>query len=177
VPADEVKDLLNVLADAGLIERHGIEGGRPGAFVLALTPEGRRVAKGQDRPELALPTVPPRRSKRERSARRPSDRRPGAAPAPGTPKGTTRRAANVVSPLEPSAPPPEPDPALLERLRAWRRDEARRRGVPSYVIFHDNTLEALAAAHPCDREALARVRGIGPAKLETYSDALLALMG
>src|SRR6185295_579998 len=132
VPADEVKDLLNVLADAGLIERHGIEGGRPGAFVLALTPEGRRVAKGQDRPELALPAVLPRRSKRERSARRPSDRRPGAAPAPGTPKGTTRRAANVVSPLEPSAPPPEPDPALLERLRAWRRDEARRRGVPSY---------------------------------------------
>src|SRR5262249_35537831 len=47
MPADDVKDLLNVLADAGLIERHGIAGGRPGAFVLALTPEGRRVATGQ----------------------------------------------------------------------------------------------------------------------------------
>ena len=32
---DQVKDLLGVLADAGLVERQGIEGGRPGAFVLA----------------------------------------------------------------------------------------------------------------------------------------------
>ena len=55
-PVDDVKSLLNALADAGLIERHGIEGGRPGAFVLALTDEGRRVAKGEHRPELALPT-------------------------------------------------------------------------------------------------------------------------
>jgi ATP-dependent DNA helicase RecQ len=177
VPADEVKDLLNVLADAGLVERHGIEGGRPGAFVLALTPEGRRVAKGQDRPELALPAVLPRRSKRERSARRPSEGRRGAAPVAGTPTGTTRRAVDVVSPLERSAPPPEPDPALIDRLKTWRRDEARRRGLPSYVIFHDSTLEALAATHPRDREALARVRGIGPAKLEAYGDALLALLG
>ena len=53
VPLDEVKDLLGVLADAGLIERHGIEGGRPGAFGLALTPEGGRVAKGEGRRELA----------------------------------------------------------------------------------------------------------------------------
>ncbi|MGH7527165.1 MAG: RecQ family ATP-dependent DNA helicase, partial [Gemmatimonadales bacterium] len=52
---DRVKDLLGTLADAGLVERHGIEGGRPGAFVLALTPEGRAVARGEQRPELALP--------------------------------------------------------------------------------------------------------------------------
>ena len=55
LPLDYVKDLLGVLADAGLVERQGIEGGRPGAFVLALTPEGRAVAKGEVRPELDLP--------------------------------------------------------------------------------------------------------------------------
>jgi ATP-dependent DNA helicase RecQ len=48
--------------------------------------------------------------------------------------------------------------------------------MPPYVIFHDRTLEALAAAQPRDREALRRVRGIGPAKLETYGDALLELL-
>jgi superfamily II DNA helicase RecQ len=65
---------------------------------------------------------------------------------------------------------------VLERLKAWRRDEARRQSKPSYVIFHDSTLEALAAAQPRDREALRRVRGIGPAKLDAYADALLALL-
>jgi superfamily II DNA helicase RecQ len=44
------------------------------------------------------------------------------------------------------------------------------------VIFHDSTLEALAATHPRDREALARVRGIGPAKLEAYGRDLLTLL-
>ena len=48
--------------------------------------------------------------------------------------------------------------------------------MPPYVIFHDSTLEALAAAQPRDREALRQVRGIGPAKLEAYGEALLRLL-
>ena len=45
----------------------GIEGGRPGAFVLALTPEGRAVAMGRERPLLELPGgVAPRRGRRSR---------------------------------------------------------------------------------------------------------------
>src|SRR5437867_7680965 len=39
-PIEEVKELLDILVGAGLLERRGIEGGRPGAFVLALTEEG-----------------------------------------------------------------------------------------------------------------------------------------
>lgn len=154
VPLDQVKDLLGVLADAGLVERHGIEGGRPGAFVLALSPEGRRVAKGEVRPALALPEpgVPPARRTRARSNGR--DATPEPAP---------------VSPAD-------VDPALLARLKSWRSEEARRQGMPPYVIFHDRTLVALAAAQPRDREALRRVRGIGPAKLEAYGDALLELL-
>src|SRR6185503_5524816 len=88
VAVEEVKDLLNVLADAGLIERQGIEGGRPGAFVLALTPEGRRVALGQVRPELALP-------------------------ARGGPR---KRAARRGAPLEAEPDPGSADPELLGRL-------------------------------------------------------------
>jgi RecQ family ATP-dependent DNA helicase len=208
MPADEVKDLLNVLADAGLIDRHGIEGGRPGAFVLALTPEGRRVAKGEDRPELALPTAAPRRARRTKATRRSSapsgtksaDRsraprsgadssessleasleaslapRSGSAPSAPSPRRSTDAASRQAKP-EAEAITAPPDPALLERLKAWRREEARRKGVPSYVIFHDSTLEALAAIRPQSREALERVRGIGPAKLEAYGEALLGLL-
>jgi ATP-dependent DNA helicase RecQ len=154
VPADEVKELLNALADAGLIERHGIEGGRPGAFVLALTAEGRRVAKGEHRPDLALPAP------RARDAGRSGPRRRKATPDP--------------SPT--IAPAAQPDPELLARLKAWRLDEARRQGIPPYVVFHDSTLTALAAAPPRDRTALGQVRGIGPAKLEAYGEALLRLL-
>jgi ATP-dependent DNA helicase RecQ len=152
MPVNEVKELLNVLADAGLIERHGIEGGRPGAFVLALTADGRSVAKGERRPELALPTAAAPRGARARSRRR------EASPD-----------------HEPPTPAADADPALLARLKSWRRDEAKRQGMPPYVIFHDSTLEALAAARPRDRADLQRVRGIGPAKLEAYGEALLRL--
>jgi ATP-dependent DNA helicase RecQ len=152
VPVDQVKELLNVLADAGLIERQGIEGGRPGAFVLALTAEGRRVAMGEVRPELALPSAPAPQTRTARAARR------GAAAAPL------------------AGPPADADPELLARLKSWRSEEARRQGMPPYVIFHDRTLESLAATQPQDREALRQVRGIGPAKLAAYAEALLRLL-
>ena len=74
VAVDEVKDLLNVLADAGLVERQGIEGGRPGAFVLALTADGRRVARGESRPELALPAGPRARASSGRRTSRAAGR-------------------------------------------------------------------------------------------------------
>jgi ATP-dependent DNA helicase RecQ len=145
---NEVKDLLGHLADAGLIERQGIEGGRPGAFVLGLTPEGRRVAMGQVQPELALPT-----------GRQPAKR--SARSAPGR---------------SPEALPETVDQALLARLKQWRTEEARRQGMPPYVVFQDRTLVELAAHRPREREALRAVPGIGPAKLERYGDALLALL-
>ena len=66
---DAIKDLLGALADQGLLERRGIEGGRPGAFVLALTPEGRAVAMGRERPLLELPGgAPPRRRRTKEAA-------------------------------------------------------------------------------------------------------------
>jgi ATP-dependent DNA helicase RecQ len=159
-PIEQVKDLLNVLADAGLIERQGIEGGRPGAFVLALTAEGRRVAMGELRPELALPSAPAARSRSRRARAGTAGREPADATAAAAGEGGA-----------------EPDPALLARLKSWRTEEARRKSMPPYVIFHDRTLAELAAARPRDLQGLRRVSGIGPAKLEAYGAALLALLG
>jgi superfamily II DNA helicase RecQ len=68
------------------------------------------------------------------------------------------------------------DDDLLDRLKSWRSGEARRRGVPAYVVFHDTTLAALAAGRPGDMSALRAVKGIGPAKLEAYGDVLLKLV-
>ena len=61
-------------------------------------------------------------------------------------------------------------------LREWRIEQARRRGVPPYVILHDRTLEAIASSLPRSRDELRNMPGIGPAKLDTYGGAILDLV-
>ncbi|MDY7091373.1 MAG: ATP-dependent DNA helicase RecQ [Acidobacteriota bacterium] len=156
---DGTKALLGVLIEAGLVQRRGIEGGRPGAFVLALSAAGREVMHGRDRPRLPLP---------ERAAAGP---RPAAAPDLRVPSSSAARNSLSEDPALGSV-----DAELFERLREWRGEEARRRSLPAYVVFHDSTLEQLAALQPRDEEQLLRVKGIGPAKVESYGEALLALL-
>jgi ATP-dependent DNA helicase RecQ len=68
------------------------------------------------------------------------------------------------------------DAELLARLKAWRLDQAREQGVPAFVILHDSTLVALAAARPQNRGALAMIAGMGEKKIERYGAALLELL-
>ena len=68
------------------------------------------------------------------------------------------------------------DAGLLERLRTWRSEQAREQSVPAYVIFHDATLSAIAAARPRDMMDLSSIHGIGARKLERYGPALMALL-
>jgi DNA helicase-2/ATP-dependent DNA helicase PcrA len=68
------------------------------------------------------------------------------------------------------------DEQLLERLKAWRKDEATRQSVPAYVVFTDATLEVVAADLPADTAGLVAIPGIGARKLATYGDVLLALV-
>jgi ATP-dependent DNA helicase RecQ len=65
---------------------------------------------------------------------------------------------------------------LLARLKAWRTEQAREQSVPPYVVFHDSTLSAIAAARPRDLDALSAIAGIGAKKLERYGPALLQLL-
>ncbi|MGD8397366.1 MAG: RecQ family ATP-dependent DNA helicase [Anaerolineae bacterium] len=89
---------------------------------------------------------------------------------------------------DPPSPPPEPpeveapsaeqpaDPALFERLRAWRLETAREIEKPAYVVFPNRTLEAIAAAKPVTLEELDAIRGVGPRKLEQYGAAVLEIV-
>jgi len=43
------------------------------------------------------------------------------------------------------------------------------------VILHDRTLAAIAQSRPDSLAALARIDGIGAAKLERYGEAIVAL--
>jgi ATP-dependent DNA helicase RecQ len=68
---------------------------------------------------------------------------------------------------------PEPDEAILNALRSWRRDEARTRAVPAYVVLHDKTIDAIARERPRSAADLGEISGIGPAKLAAYGEAIL----
>lgn len=73
-------------------------------------------------------------------------------------------------------PDAEPDEAILNALRAWRRDEARTRAVPAYVVLHDKTIDAIAMHRPKSEADLAEIPGIGPAKLGAYGEAILKVI-
>ena len=65
------------------------------------------------------------------------------------------------------------------RLASPRLEQARRScaaGLPPYVIFHDATLAAIAAAHPESHDDLAGISGIGAKKLERYGDEILGVV-
>ena len=74
-------------------------------------------------------------------------------------------------------PPPNMDPELFEALRETRLRLAKARGVPAYVVCHDRTLMEIAADRPLDRAGLARVAGMGPARIAAYGDELLRVVG
>ena len=68
------------------------------------------------------------------------------------------------------------DAGLFERLRDWRRAVAQEHNVPAYVILHDATLRAIAAARPAGLAELAGIPGIGASKLERYGAQILAII-
>ena len=68
------------------------------------------------------------------------------------------------------------DADLLGALRAWRSETARQRGVPAYVVFHDATLDGIAASRPTTLSELRSISGVGDKKLEHYGDELIALV-
>src|SRR5579859_3313446 len=69
----------------------------------------------------------------------------------------------------------EPPPGF-DALKAWRLARAREDDVPAYLVFHNTTLEEIAARRPRSLDELAAVPGVGPAKLERYGDGVLAAL-
>jgi superfamily II DNA helicase RecQ len=57
----------------------------------------------------------------------------------------------------------------------WRTEEAKRLGVPAYVVLHDRTLAAVAQARPRNPSQLMEIDGMGPAKVERFGAAILRL--
>ena len=145
-PKTFVLDLLDALEAAGLART--TTGDYP---LLAMTAAGVEVMKDERRVAVPWPQAP---------VPRPQARKP-------------RRQA-VTAPDEFAADPATA--AGFERLRSWRYGVAQELGKPAFTVFSDATLRAIAASEPHDVDELAQVKGVGPAKLERWGEAVLAAL-
>jgi ATP-dependent DNA helicase RecQ len=65
------------------------------------------------------------------------------------------------------------DRGLFEHLRGVRRELAKERGVPPYVIFGDVALRDMARQRPGSPQAFRRVHGVGIAKLTQFGERFI----
>lgn len=70
----------------------------------------------------------------------------------------------------------EADESVVNALKAWRLERSRADKMPAFIILHDKTLTAIAAAHPTSMDALASVSGMGPTKCERYGHDILEVL-
>lgn len=91
---------------------------------------------------------------------------------PTRPKGERAKDAHKSAPAILSVA----DRSLFQALREKRTEIARSQNVPPYVIFHDKTLIELAAERPGSRSEMAKIPGVGEAKLGRYGDVFLAVI-
>jgi ATP-dependent DNA helicase RecQ len=67
----------------------------------------------------------------------------------------------------------QPDSALLQHMREWRRRFARERGVPAFMILNDASLADLCRKEPAEMGDLLEVIGIGERKAESFGREIL----
>jgi ATP-dependent DNA helicase RecQ len=68
------------------------------------------------------------------------------------------------------------DPELRECLRQWRREVAKRQGVPAFVVMHDLTLDDLCRKKPASAAELRLVHGIGERKAQQFGQQILEVL-
>jgi ATP-dependent DNA helicase RecQ len=68
------------------------------------------------------------------------------------------------------------DDALLKMLRDLRRKRAQVLNIPPYVIFQDNSLEAMATMYPISLDELQNIPGVGQGKAQRYGKEFCELI-
>lgn len=68
------------------------------------------------------------------------------------------------------------DPALFKMLKDLRKKMSAELDVPPYVIFQDNSLEAMATIYPQTLEELQNIPGVGAGKAKRYGQEFCKLI-
>jgi ATP-dependent DNA helicase RecQ len=139
------------------------------AFVLRYfgDPAARESCSGCDN---CLGTHQASRRERKGAPAKAQRSRGGARTRPVTPTADRRRPAGDEVTLSAG------DTTLLARLKSLRTQIAREERVAPYMVFPDRTLAEIAVRRPKTDDALAHIRGVGPAKLERYGSRFLEVV-
>ncbi|MEE9364726.1 MAG: DNA helicase RecQ [Cellulophaga sp.] len=65
------------------------------------------------------------------------------------------------------------DEKLLRFLKDLRKREAKKLGVPPFVVFQDPSLQDMALKYPISREELVNIHGVGEGKAKKYGKAFI----
>ncbi len=152
------EELLSALFRAGFVHLEDQSFERDGRTIEYRRPVVSESGKLADESDLAALEIPIRKRSRKK-----------------TPKTAAPRRANRAGETRPG-PPPEAALELVESLREFRLQEARRRRIPAFRIFSDRTLFAIAAERPRDEGELLAVPGIGNTLLRKYGESILAIV-
>jgi ATP-dependent DNA helicase RecQ len=68
------------------------------------------------------------------------------------------------------------DEVLMAMLKELRKKEAKKVGVPPFVVFQDPSLEDMALKYPISMEELSNIHGVGEGKAKKYGKAFLELI-
>ena len=113
------------------------------------------------------------------------DQRASTTAACASPSTTAARSSSASASGSPTRAWPSPSAARRRRwparpstaLRAWRLERSRADAVPAFVVLSDKHLDGIAERHPTSLAELRACPGIGPAKLESYGDEILEVLG
>ena len=68
------------------------------------------------------------------------------------------------------------DKALFELLKKLRKEVAKQKDLPPYVIFQEDSLEEMATTFPCTTEHLTHIMGVGQGKAHKFGQPFIALI-
>ncbi|MBV9679179.1 MAG: HRDC domain-containing protein, partial [Acidobacteriaceae bacterium] len=166
---NDFEQVLGAMARAGLITLAEATFEKNGKQVpyrkAALTTEGRRldgttplnfVMKDTARPEGA------RQRKKKAKIKAGGTKTAGSKPSP---KAEKRAVSNGNG------------ENLDKALRAWRVQEAKRRGIPAFRIFGDRVLQDIVAKRPETDEELLAISGVGTSTVKRYGAEIFRLLG
>ena len=156
----EVSEIIAALTAAGLVDAAEADRFRP---VVNLTTAGWSYVKDATAAPLVLNLNPDLADKLRNGGL--GRIAPASRPRPAAVEGTEETLT--------SAPIPDDDDGLADRLRALRTEWARAAKQPAYCVFSNQTLDSLVRERPTSPHALAAVKGLGPARVERYGAAIL----
>jgi superfamily II DNA helicase RecQ len=87
-----------------------------------------------------------------------------------------RRRRKSGKPLRKGASARPVSTGLFEALKEWRLEVARKKRIPAFRILTDAVLRGICEASPISEEELLEVKGIGPALVARYGEAVLGIV-